>query len=176
MIKATLPIILVLIVAIWPSGVGAFVCGKDLDGDGKVTGQGETAQCVGGGGRLCPIEAIQCTAETSEPTCPAGGVFVPERDRCEAPAPRFACSLTGQSFDSLSPCNSACRQTAACIPIIFRLYLCPLNWQFTCDAAHNCSITGVCTQDPCTPGYTWDGSFCAAGVQCVRGTYPYNDS
>ena len=173
MVTAILPIILVLVTVLWPSGVGALVCGKDLDGDGKATGQGETAQCVGDGGTLCPIEAINCTAETSEPTCPKGGVFVPERDRCEAPAPRFSCSLTGGSFDSLTLCNRACTQTAACIafrgPFVF--YLCPLTGYFACDAAHNCSITGVCSQDHCPFGYTWDGSYCAAAVQCAQGTY-----
>jgi hypothetical protein len=170
MIKRRLLTILMLAAITWPSVVGALVCGKDLDGDGKVTGQGETAQCVGDGGTLCPIEAIRCTAETGEPTCPAGGVFVPERDRCEAPAPHFVCSLNGQSYDSSSSCSGACVQTAACIPIWW-FYLCPLNGQFTCDAAHNCSVSGACNRDSCATGYTWDGSLCATEVQCSRGIY-----
>jgi conjugal transfer mating pair stabilization protein TraN len=170
MVTAKLPIILVLVTVLWPSGVGALVCGKDLDGNGKATGQGETAQCVGDGGTLCPIEAIKCTAETSEPTCPKGGVFVPERDRCEATVPPFICSLTGQSFDSLGSCASACTQTATCIPLIFGIYLCPLTMSF-CGPSHVCSMTGTCSRGQCAVGYTWDGTGCTAALQCAKGRY-----
>jgi Type-1V conjugative transfer system mating pair stabilisation len=113
MIKATLPIILVLIVAIWPSSVGALVCGKDLDGDGKITGQGETAQCVGDGGTLCPIDARNCTSATTDPICPSGGSFVAVNDRCEAPT-SVTCSLTGRNFDTIQACTAACSETTAC--------------------------------------------------------------
>jgi conjugal transfer mating pair stabilization protein TraN len=163
--------ILVVIVLIFSANALALVCGKDIDGDGKATSEDETAQCIGDGGTLCPIEAARCTAQTNEPACPDRGVFIPERDRCEAPPPPFVCSLNGESYDSSSFCSSACRQTAACTRIIWGLYRCPLNGQFTCDAAHNCSITGSCNQQPCATGYTWDGSFCVAQVLCNHGTY-----
>ncbi|OPY70750.1 MAG: conjugal transfer mating pair stabilization protein TraN [Syntrophorhabdaceae bacterium PtaU1.Bin034] len=167
---------LMVMVFIFPAFAHALVCGKDLDGDGMVTGQGETAQCVGDGGTLCPIGAVQCTADRSEPTCPDGGVFVPGRDRCEASSPRFTCSLDGRSYDSSSACGSACVQIAACTsvllpPLHIRLYICPLNSQVTCDEAHNCSVAGTCSGDSCSTGYTWDGSFCAAPAQCSRGVY-----
>ena len=36
---------------------------------------------------------------------------------------------------------------------------------------HTCSVSGTCTQDPCAAGYTWNGSVCAAAVQCSTGSY-----
>ena len=154
-----------------PSYGATLWCGKDLDGDGTATGQGETAQCVGNAGTLCPIDAAGCAAATSTPACPAGGTFVPVRDRCEAPA-RFVCSLDGSTYDALGSCTGACIETVACTgPLSSGLYLCPLNLQFTCDAAHTCSTSGTCTQGACPASYAWDGSFCTAAVQCAQGSY-----
>ena len=91
----------------------ALVCAIDLNGNGQID-QGETATCIGDAGTLCPLDAVACTLAQSAPTCPTGGSYVSADDQCEAPTPPYVCSLNSQSFGSLSECQSACVQTAAC--------------------------------------------------------------
>ncbi len=115
MFKSILLVLVAAIVLAAPLTAGALVCGKDLDGDGKATGQGETAQCSGDDGSLCPIDAVACTFATSEPTCPDGGTMVPERDRCEAAVSYWICPLTGSRYTSVESCANECSPTE-CYP------------------------------------------------------------
>ena len=111
-------------------------CGKDLDGDGKATGRERRPSVSAMAAPSVPSTRSDCTADDSEPTCPAGGVFVPERDRCEAPLAGFVCSLTGQSRFCQFLHQRLYSGVAACRPLILRAgYLCPLNRQSVCDAA-----------------------------------------
>ena len=107
-------LILVAMLCFFRSSYGATLfCGKDLDGDGTATGQGETAPCAGDSGTLCPIDAQGCTSATSDPVCPAGGSFVAADDQCEASVP-VACSLTGEAYDTMGSCTAACSEATAC--------------------------------------------------------------
>jgi conjugal transfer mating pair stabilization protein TraN len=111
MFKGILLVLVAAMVLAVPLQADALVCGKDLDGDGKATDQGETAQCTGDDGLLCPIDAITCIAATSEPTCPDGGTMVPERDRCEAAISYWTCPLTGSRYGSGESCTDECSPT-----------------------------------------------------------------
>jgi hypothetical protein len=71
----------------------AWACSRDVNGDGQV-GAGEVAPCVEtGGGRLCPLGAVECTSADS---CPLGNFPCVEyggRVLCSA----HACTETGDS-------------------------------------------------------------------------------
>jgi len=105
--------ILLILVFLRPSYSATLWCGKDLDGDGTATGPGETAQCIGDTGTLCPIDAQTCASATSDPACPEGGSLVAADDQCEASVP-VVCSLTGTAYDTMSSCSAACLASAAC--------------------------------------------------------------
>ena len=144
------------------------VCALDVNNNGTID-QGETATCTGDAGTLCPLDAVACTLAQSPPTCPTGGSYVPADDRCEAPVPPFVCSLNGQTFDSLSACDGACVQTAACRRI-WVVEMCPLAWGNTCVNGQ-CSVSYACNQASCASGYIMTGGICAAPVTCAQGTY-----
>jgi len=128
----------------------------------------------GDGGDALPHRGINCTAQTSEPTCLRARVFsFTERDRCEAPRTALlVVPLTGGSFDSLTLCNRACTQTAACIGIrnLFIFYCVPLR---VVQLRRSPQLLNKRRLQPgqCPSGYTWDGSYCAGAVQCAQGTY-----
>lgn len=78
-----------------------YVCGQDLNGDGFIDADGETAQCISTTqGQLCPIAAVDCIATYSDATCPTGGSLNPDTDLCET-APTSICP-TGYTYSSQS--------------------------------------------------------------------------
>ncbi len=62
------------------------VCGKDLNGDGVVTGNdgNELQACFNS---LCPVDAVPCISQNNttyvDPTCPGGGSNDPLKQLCE---------------------------------------------------------------------------------------------
>jgi len=67
----------------YPFQEGEQVCFADINNDGNL-GQNEMASCIQSPqGYLCPIQAVQCEATYSDPTCPQGGSLNPHTDRCE---------------------------------------------------------------------------------------------
>lgn len=121
-----------------------WVCAEDLDGDGDLTTQGETANCLlsANGGSLCPINAVDCQGDLTE-TCPvAGGTCID--GRCNTPASCEVIDLAGGNLyfcpavpgylptTNRNACFTACNNaTQACLTTTSN-YRCPLGDQYAC--------------------------------------------
>lgn len=88
---------------------GTLYCGQDLDNDGKVTGEAETAQCVGADSSFCPVGAVQCTEEQNVASCCSEGSYNATLNRCETA--RAASCPSGFSYDSS---RNVCVKAPAC--------------------------------------------------------------
>ena len=97
-----------------------YMCGQDLDGDGYVDLEGETAPCVETPqGWLCPISSVECN---SFDTCPLGDYpctngICTEQGICSSTlvlVTRYQCPSTGQIYDDPGVCNNNCSQREPC--------------------------------------------------------------
>ena len=107
--------IIVLVAFVAQQGFAqALVCGKDIDGDGKATHEGETAECVGDTGNLCPIQAVSCSGQ--QVICPSGGTFNTTTELCEIDPDtlEYTCPVNNTVYQDAVGCSEACNQTAAC--------------------------------------------------------------
>lgn len=97
-----------------------WLCGQDLNGDGYVDAEGETAQCiVSQQGQLCPIGAQNCTSSDSCPlgnypcvsgSCTQAGVC----SSVNVPITQYQCPTTGSIYNDSATCNSNCTQWGYC--------------------------------------------------------------
>ncbi len=174
-------------------------CALDLNGDGNVSAQGETAACRStAGGRLCPIAAQACTTAQ---TCP-----LDERLACA----NGACTLTGscqtlpqthtQTVELVSRDNAYAEITtsftiirtvsvsqhysrAACVPgstygwnanVLWVNRGCHARFDVTGESeAVQCSLTGAryATLSACTPACVQTAACTAAPPVCPLGNH-----
>jgi hypothetical protein len=147
-----------------------FQCASDLDNDGDLTGIGEVAACITatGGSPFCPIEAVDCIADTSE-VCPIDADLPCVNGECTTNQPSsceylphysgtehvYRCPITGELFSSLSSetasrhCFSVCSsaRTQACVDE--SEYSCPLGAQHSCTTTSASLLTPQCTPNAC---------------------------
>ena len=128
-----------------------FVCGKDLDGDGYADGEGETALCLPmGSDWFCPVGAVDCTPQHSEPACPPGGTPDSERGVCQT-----AYSGSCPSGYAYQPSEDRCEAAILCPEgmtfdaerkLCQGADVCPLGGQYACvgeQGASRCS-SNIC--------------------------------
>lgn len=129
-IKTVLIITFALILLHSQSYAANYVCGKDLNNDGDVDDQGETAQCVETlEGQLCPIGLVNCNTNFS---CPVGGSYDAISKKCIAPAEGTLCPLEYTYNNETGQCEAA--------PTT--IYSCPLGPQYACmnnNGTYQCS-------------------------------------
>ena len=131
---------------------GDYICMVDVNGDGDI-GEDETATCINTSqGYFCPIQAVQCVATYSDPTCPQGGSLNTDTDKCEA-TPNTTC-LDGYTYNQQ---NDVCLTNA----------LCP-------DGGGLNPSTDLCEiviSNSCPSGFTYDESLdaCLASPTCTNG-------
>jgi len=139
-------------------GDGDYVCMVDVNGDGSID-EDETAQCIEtADGYFCPIQAVQCVATYSDPTCPEGGSLNIDTDKCEA-TPTITCP-DGYTYNQA---NDVCTTNAECP-----------------DGGGLNPTTDLCEiiiSDSCPDGYSYDASIdaCLAPPTCNSGG-TYNPS
>lgn len=97
-----------------------YVCGQDLNGDGFVDTQGETANCVSTPqGQLCPVSAVNCSSSQSCPlgnypcingSCTQAGVC----SSVNIPITQYQCPSSGTIYNDSVACNNNCTPWAYC--------------------------------------------------------------
>jgi len=156
-----------------------WMCGIDLDEDGKVTSLGETAECVTVGvNHICPLDAVYCTYSTTYPPdeCPSGTTLNTVSDKCDV-APTNSCPQPYTLVESPSPGGCV-------VPVV-----CP-NWSSLNAQTDLCEYAPTTGCDPpyvynsaadrcevapsCEPGSTWNATLdrCekVANATCPPGT------
>jgi len=130
------------------------ICAEDLNGDGDIdfsSGTSEVYECnVVEGGLYCAISAVICDRDTQEPTCPEGGVFNPDTDKCEA-TPDISCP-SGYEYNSEF---DICTQEVTC----------PDGGALNPNT-DQCEI--FITDDLCPSGYSYNPNIaaCIKAVEC----------
>lgn len=115
----------ILLFLLWAAPLHALICAKDLNGDGNLDFASETATCLTVQGKdFCPIGAVDCNAESTDPTCPetgetlcpSGGTHNAAMNRCELPpvVTSWRCPATGSTYENQSSCQNACLQSGTC--------------------------------------------------------------
>ncbi len=89
---------------------GQQICAKDLNGDGLIE-QDEISVCQQYNKQYyCPLQAQDCTKQTAQPACPAGGSL--SGSQCMGNViDNYTCPGTGTVYQNQSTCNSNCSQT-----------------------------------------------------------------
>ena len=120
------------------------VCSEDLDGDGDVSGSGETADCAlsAAGDTLCPIGAVACETSTQQ-NCPVVDNLCIDGE-CSTPGTCepidssdgllwFCPPLgSGNTFSAAAACDAACANATSACTGGPASYTCPLGSQFAC--------------------------------------------
>ena len=171
-----LAIAIILALGVQTAYCGTMYCGRDVNGDGKLT-EGEAMQCIIGADEslLCPVDAVDCIAAQEAAQCPASTTLNTVINKCEAsPLCPSGYSYNGSrnicekapSCASGSTYNAAtdrCEKAAGAGE-----YACPLSgpscaqgWQYSC--VEECA-------DRCWWDFSRDQNVC--GVQCKQ--YDYN--
>jgi conjugal transfer mating pair stabilization protein TraN len=166
----------IVLFLLWTAPVHALICAKDLNGDGNLDFGSESATCLTVQGKdFCPIGAVDCNAESTDPTCPetgetlcpSGGTHNAAMNRCELPpaVTSWRCPATGSTYENQSSCQNACLQTGTCSQHSHQNgpYYCQTYAGGTanvCDLQY-CQINGGGSA-PCPPGVdpTYSNSNC----------------
>ncbi len=119
-----------------------FLCAQDLNNDGDVAQQGETASCVSTPqGELCPISQTDCVSSvtTTSPTCPAGSTLDAATGRCEAPA--------------TCPAGYTLSAAGCTAPTVYKAASCPSPSTLNTNL-EQCTYSGNNISCSCQAGYT----------------------
>jgi hypothetical protein len=92
---------------------GQQICVKDLNQDGNIDFSTEMSVCQKYNNQYyCPLQAQDCTNQTTAPLCPAGGNVNLSTKKCEININNnYKCPGTGTVYQDQSECNSNCTQT-----------------------------------------------------------------
>lgn len=193
-LKVTISILTLVSFLLAQTALGATMyCGRDLDGDGKVTGQDETAQCIGPDKTLCPIDAVPCAGVQSDPLCPESTVLNTASDKCEAAPTDITCSSPYIYNDAAGLCvntvscpsgstfaadRDICEKTVE--------FGCPDNLVYNetrqrCETSPSCqegtfdAVADRCNTSPlvsCPSGFTYNSSrnLCQMAPSCGSGS------
>ena len=144
---------------------GQQICVKDLNQDGNIDFSTEMAVCQKYNNQYyCPLQAQDCTKQTTAPLCPAGGSIDSATKKCSATATgNYTCPSTGSVYQDQSKCNSGCTKTQTVNPT--QSYTCSGN-STACRTNADCSTV---TPGKCIAGY--NGYRCYIKGRSSR-TYP----
>jgi len=137
-LTATVTVLMTMILGIQTTAQAVnFVCAKDLNGDGTVNDQGETASCITPtSGQLCPLGAVSCVSNETcplDPTAACAGGSCTVAQTCTASTTgsgiSYSCPNSSVVTSDQASCNALCNQTATCTTTA---PTCPLGNQYPC--------------------------------------------
>jgi len=164
-----------------------YSCGQDLNNNGDLAQQGETAACITTlQGQLCPISSTTCSMNLDCPlgsqyacdnnkscstgvcsvvtvtaTCPSGALN-PVTNICETT--EYRCDLTNTHYPTRTECAAACGQTTTCR----QNYSCPLGSQYACM-----NNSG---NEQCSPNTCYDISLISGTTNSTADTSSYSNN